>query len=144
MESIRDPCEVWAPGSRIHASPRAWLAGSEQPRRLQDKKKPFFFPSITLSQKSNIGKSTCHVSCLYFEGKAIKLTKLKLSAKYAFLQAPSNLKNRLAGSRGDSRTGLQGLWQSKYGPTEFQGSRGRPTGSHMAQEWARGSQGVMW
>ena len=103
-----------------------------------------FFPSLTLSQKSNIGKSTCHVSCLYFEGKAIKLTKLKLSAKYAFSQAPSNLKNRLAGSRGDSRTGLQGLWQSKYGPTEFQGSRGRPTGSHMAQEWARGSQGVMW
>ena len=88
-----------------------------------------FFPAITLSQKSNIGKSTCHVSCLYFEGKAIKLTKLKLSAKYAFSQAPSNLKNRLAGSRGDSRTGLQGLWQSKYGPTEFQGSRGRPTGS---------------
>ena len=26
------------PGSRIHASPRAWLAGSEQPCRLQDKK----------------------------------------------------------------------------------------------------------
>ena len=30
------------PGSRIHASPRAWLAGSEQPRRLKDKKQPHF------------------------------------------------------------------------------------------------------
>ena len=30
------------PSCRIHASPRAWLAGSEQPRRLQDKKCPHF------------------------------------------------------------------------------------------------------
>ena len=30
------------PGSRIHASPQAWLAGSERPRRLQDKKCPHF------------------------------------------------------------------------------------------------------
>ena len=48
------------------------------------------------------------VICTYSEGKAIKLTNLKLSAKYAFSQAPSNLKNRLAGSRGDSRTGHSG------------------------------------
>ena len=31
------PSAYYHPGSRIHASPRAWLAGSEQPRRLQDK-----------------------------------------------------------------------------------------------------------
>ena len=30
------------PGHRIHASPQAWLAGSEQPRRLQDKNNHFF------------------------------------------------------------------------------------------------------
>ena len=39
------------------------------------------------------------VSCLYSEGKAIK------PIKYAFSQAPSNHKNWLAGSGGDSRTG---------------------------------------
>ena len=33
------------------------------------------------------------------------LVAQKLVAKYAFSQAPSNLKNRLAGSGGDSRTG---------------------------------------
>ena len=32
---------------------------------------------------------------------------LKLVAKSAFLQAPSNHKNRLAGSGGDCRTGLE-------------------------------------
>ena len=36
---------------------------------------------------------------------AIKPTNLKLIAKYAFSQAPSNLKTRLAGSGGNSRTG---------------------------------------
>ena len=30
------------PGRRIHASLQAWLAGSEQPRRLQDKKYQLF------------------------------------------------------------------------------------------------------
>ena len=42
----------------------------------------------------------------YSEEKAIKPTTSKLVAKYALLQAPSKLQNRLAGSRGDSRTGL--------------------------------------
>ena len=56
---------------------------------------------------SSIGKSTRHVSCLYSEGEAIKpIYHVKLVAKYAFsLRAPSNIKNRLAGSGGDSRTG---------------------------------------
>ena len=57
--------------------------------------------------KSNVGKSTCHVSCLYSEGKAIKPTDLKLVAKYPFLLAPSNLTNQLAGFGRDSRTGSQ-------------------------------------
>ena len=38
-------CQGTTPGSRIHASPRAWLARSEQPHRLQDQKCPCFFPS---------------------------------------------------------------------------------------------------
>ena len=46
-----------------------------------------------------------HASCVNSEGKAVKPTNLKLAAKCEFLQAPSNLKFRLAGSRGDSRTG---------------------------------------
>ena len=60
------------PGSRIHASPRAWLAGYEQPRRLQDQKYPFspywFFLRDMIS---NIGKSNDHVNCLYSDGKVI-------------------------------------------------------------------------
>ena len=63
---------------------------------------------------SNIGKSTRHASCLYSEEKAIKPTYLKLE----FSQAPSNLENQLAGSRGDCKTrppnsaisGLKGFW----------------------------------
>ena len=47
---------------------------------------------------SNFGKSTRHVSCLYSEGKAIEPNNLKLVPKYA--HAPSNLKDRLAGSGG--------------------------------------------
>ena len=57
---------------------------------------------------SNIGKSTRHVSCINSEGKAIKPTNLKHVAKYAFSHAPSNLKNWLAGSRGDWRTRFLG------------------------------------
>ena len=52
---------------------------------------------------SNFGKSTRNVSCLYSEGKAIEPNNLKLVPKYA--HAPSNLKNRLAGSGGECRTG---------------------------------------
>ena len=48
----------------------------------------------------NIGQ----VGCLNSEGKAIKPTNLKLVAKYAFLQALSNLTNRLAGSEEGFRT----------------------------------------
>ena len=56
---------------------------------------------------SNIGKCTCHVSCLFFLlGKAIKPTSLKPVKKYEFSQAPSNLKHRLPGSERDSRTGV--------------------------------------
>ena len=54
---------------------------------------------------SNIGKSNHRVNCLYSEGKVINSKKLKLVAKYVFSQASSNLKNRLAGSGGDCRTG---------------------------------------
>ena len=43
----------------------------------------------TISEISNIGKSTCYVCCLNSEGKAIKPTNLKLVAKHAFLQAPT-------------------------------------------------------
>ena len=39
------------PGSRIHASPRAWLAGSEQSCRLQDKKYPLFSFIFSFSEK---------------------------------------------------------------------------------------------
>ena len=34
----------FGPGPTIHASPGAWLAGSEPPRRLQVKKMPIFPP----------------------------------------------------------------------------------------------------
>ena len=48
-------CKSWTlAGSRIHASPRAWLAGSEQPRRLQDQKNPHFPPLLILSQRYEI------------------------------------------------------------------------------------------
>ena len=59
---------------------------------------------------SNSENSTRFVSCLYFEGKAIKqIYHVKLVAKYAFLfRAPSNIKNRLAGFGVDSRTGARG------------------------------------
>ena len=53
----------YTPSSRIHASPRAWLTGSEQPRRLQDQKYPCFFPSWILSQRCDIkywGKHLLH------------------------------------------------------------------------------------
>ena len=68
------------------------------------------FPLLFLSQKMifNGGNSTHHVSCLYSEGKAIKpIYHVKLVAEYAFsLRAPSHIENWLAGSGGDSRTGL--------------------------------------
>ena len=51
---------------------------------------------------SNIEKNTRLVSCLYSEITYVYY--LKLVTKYAFSQALSNLKNRLAGSWGDSRT----------------------------------------
>ena len=35
-------------------SMRAWFAGSEQPRRLQDKKSPLFPPLLILSQRYDI------------------------------------------------------------------------------------------
>ena len=38
--------ECRTPGCRIHASPQAWLAGSEQPRRLQDKNYPHFLVNL--------------------------------------------------------------------------------------------------
>ena len=68
---------------------------------------------------SNIGKSTHHVSCIYSEGKAIKLTSSKLVANYAFLQAPSKLENRLAGSGGDSRTGIQRMHRMFLAPRTY-------------------------
>ena len=52
---------------------------------------------------SNIGNSTRHVSNLNSEGKAIKPNNLKL---VKIMPALSNLKFRLAGSGGDSRTGV--------------------------------------
>ena len=55
---------------------------------------------------SDIGKSARHDSCLNSEEKAIKSTNSKLVTNYAFLQAPSNLQFWLAGSGGDSRTGM--------------------------------------
>ena len=61
-----------------------------------------------------IGKSKCHVSCLYLEGKTIKPTNLKLDANYAISQAPSNLTNRLVGSEGDSRTVATALMNVHY------------------------------
>ena len=42
------------PGSRIHASPRAWLGGSEQPRRLPDQKYPLFHRYPILVKESNM------------------------------------------------------------------------------------------
>ena len=82
------------PGSRIHASPRAWLAGSEQPCRLQDQNRQHFFSLFFIREMiSNIWKSTCHVSCLNSDGKTIKV-----DAKYAFSQALSHFKFWLAGS----------------------------------------------
>ena len=45
------------PDCRIHASPQVWLAGSEQPRRLQDKKCPHFwwiFVKVKILQSSYI------------------------------------------------------------------------------------------
>ena len=42
----------------------------------------------------------------YSEEKAIKPTTSKLVVKYAFLQAPRKLENRLAGSGADSRSGV--------------------------------------
>ena len=38
--------ECRTPGCRIHASPQAWLAGYEQPRRLQDKNYPHFLVNL--------------------------------------------------------------------------------------------------
>ena len=78
---------------------------------------------------SNSENSTRFVSCLYFEGKAIKqIYHVKLVAKYAFLfRAPSNIKNRLAGSGGDSGTGPGGQGVGLLG---LRGSRGRPIGIH--------------
>ena len=79
---------------------------------------------------SNIGKSTCHVSCLYSEGKVIKPTILKHEEKYAFSQAPRNLKNRLAGSGGDCRTGDLGETRNRSsGCTPAQAGVGRYVGS---------------
>ena len=56
---------------------------------------------------SNNGNSNRHVSCLSSEWKAIKpIYHVKLATEYAFsLRVPGNIKNRLAGSGGDSRTG---------------------------------------
>ena len=79
---------------------------------------------------SNIGKSTRHVSCLNSEGKAIKPTNSKLVEKYAFSQAPRNLKNRLAGSGGDCRTGDLGETRNRSsGCTPAQAGVGRYVGS---------------
>ena len=93
-----------APSSRIHASPRAWLAGFQQPRRGQDQKHPHFIPLLILSQRYDIGKSPRHVSCLNFEREGHQANKFRSCRKIRTLQALSNHKFRLAG-RGDSWTG---------------------------------------
>ena len=81
-------------------------------KRLQDKKNThfFLFEFFLRVMISSTGNSTRHLSCLYSEGEAIKpIYCVKLVAKYAFsLRAPSNIKHRLAGSGGDSRTGARG------------------------------------
>ena len=45
---------IVTPGPTIHASSRAWLAGSEQLRRVQDQKYPIFSPLLILSQRYDI------------------------------------------------------------------------------------------
>ena len=89
---------------------RAREPGLQAPSNLAGSKiknTHIFFPHefFLRDMISNIEKSTCHVSCIYSEVKAIKPTSSKLVANYAFLQAPSKLENQLAGSGGDSRTG---------------------------------------
>ena len=92
---------------QVLESMRARQPGLQAPSNLTGSKikNTHFFPLSILSQRNDIQYWEKHlyhvrltVSCLHSEGKAIK------SIKYAFLQAPSNHKNRLAGSGGDSRT----------------------------------------
>ena len=63
---------------------------------------------------------------LPLEGKAIKPTNSKLVEKYAFSQAPRNLKNRLAGS-GETRNRSSGCTPAQAGVGRYVGSTGYDT-----------------
>ena len=91
-------CEYWTP-KPISNALACWPWATPG---LKDKKNThFYFPYQFFLREviSDIEKSISHV-CLCSEGKAIKPTNLKIVAKYAFSQAPSNPKNWLAGSVG--------------------------------------------
>ena len=96
------------PGHPVLESMRASEPGLQAVSNIADSmiKNTHFFSLLILFRDMilNIGKSPRHYRCLYSEGKAIKPTNFIFVAKHVFLQAPSNLKNRLAGSGGDSRT----------------------------------------
>ena len=115
---------------------RARKPGLQAPSNLAGSKiknTHVFFPHefFLRDMISKIGKSTCHVSCIYSEVKAIKPTLyLKFSAKYAFCQASRNLKNRLAGSGRDYRIGDLGETRNRSsGCTPAQAGVGRYVGS---------------
>ena len=63
LSFLGDDRECPSPGYRIHASPQAWLAGSEQPHRLQDQKDPHFPLLLILSQRYEIQYWEGHLPC---------------------------------------------------------------------------------
>ena len=57
--------ELHDPGRRIHPILPAWLAGSEQPRRLRDEKYPHFFGRLNFSQGKMFRLQTLHMLHAY-------------------------------------------------------------------------------